>query len=1225
MIDLCGSLRAQIAGRDVAALLPGRQGRALFAFLVLHRHRPVARHELLDVLWPVDPPDAPDAGLSTVLARVRRAVGEGVIEGRGELLLALAADADVDIERAAARGEQAERALADGDHAAAASAAQEALAIVGRPLLAGIDGAWIDSARAELAALEPGLLELLGRASLLAGDHEGLAAAERAARALCERHPFRESGYALLIEAQARLGNVAEATLTYDRVRSLLRDELGTVPSPGLAALHDQLLRSGRLAEDPAPVAAPAAPRDDVVPLPAIGAAAMSSPFVGREAQLERLRTLWAQACAGERRFELLMGEPGVGKTRLASHFAAEVYRGGATVLYGRCDEEPLLAYQPFVEALRHYLRFGDWEGDGDGAADLRQLARLLPEAGTPAGGGAEAFPEDPDGERYTLFEAVARLVDRATRRRPLLIVLDDLHWADKPTLLLLRHMLRLSGLSRLMLLGIFRDVEVDPDHPLVELIADMRRERRFERLALEGLDESETDALVAARLDATASAGFVRGLRAQTEGNPFFIEEALRSLVEARAVRSGAVASEQALESMGVPESVADVILRRLGRVSEAARDVLTAAAVIGREFDLRIVEALVDLPAERVLDAIEEAIAAGLVGEVAGAFDRFMFCHALVRDAIYDRIFTSRLLRLHLRVGEVLEADHAQHPATVCELAHHFYLARELGVADRAVRYCMLAGEHAAQSLAYEESAAHYRRALKAFALDSDGDEACRCDILLAPGARAVAGRRGRRARYVLRGRRQRPRARRRRAPGRRRARPRRALLGGGGGRRAGAGAARGGAGRAARARQPQARAADGADGREPPLHRRQGARHAAEPRGRRDGAPARGSRHAQDGAHGPPRRAAAHRAPRRAPAPDRRGARADTGQPRADRRGAPLAPVRPLRGRRRRPRRSATTPSSRRSSKELRQPLLEHLALGWQGTFAHLAGDVEEAERLARESFEIAERAQVRQRARLATPRCCSRCAASRAASRSCCRRCGGSRTARPPRPRGARRSRSRRSRRARWRRAARATRRYADRRLRRRAARLVLVADDGAARRGVRGAARHERAAPSLYALLEPFADRFVQVIFTASWGSIQRHLGLLAGVMGRFDDAERHFEAALERQRAHGRRADDGRDAVRLRGDAAAPRRRGRRRARVEARRARRARRRAARPRRPAPARPRADRRRGSGALMYQERRPQLSGSSRPARALIDRRGEPCRKRSTSPQVPPAVV
>jgi len=1112
VIDLCGALRVQIAERDVAGLLPGRQGRALFAFLVVNRRRPVARVELLDVLWPADPPDAPDAGLSTVLARVRRAVGDGVIEGRAELALHLDPGADVDVERAGACCEMAERALARGNHAAATRAAQEALAIVTQPLLPGVDGAWIDSARAELAALEPGLLEVLGRASLLAGDREGLGAAERAGRTLAERHPFRESGYALLMEAQARLGNAAEATLTYDRVRVLLRDELGTVPSPGLAALHDQLLRDGRLGDDPPQAPAAPAPPSGVVPLPAIGGSAATTPFVGRQAQLERLRTLWLQAGDGTRRFELLMGEPGVGKTRLASRFAAEVHDGGATVLYGRCDEEPLLAYQPFVEALRHYLRHGDWAADASSAGDLRQLSRLLPEAGAPAGDG-ETFPQDPDSERYLLFEAVARLVDRAASRRPLLIVLDDLHWADKPTLLLLRHMLRLPGSSRLMVLGIFRDVEVDPEHPLVELIADMRRERRFERLALEGLDERETDELVAARLDASPSAGFVRGLRTQTEGNPFFIEEALRSLVESRAVRSGVVAGEQALASMGVPESVADVILRRLGRISEAARDVLTAAAVIGREFDLRIVEALLDIPAARVLDATEEAIAAGLIGEVAGSFDRFMFCHALVRDAIYDRIFSSRRLRLHLRVGEVLESDPAQGPATIGELAHHFYVARELGVAAKAVRYLMRAGEDAAQSLAYEESAARYRRALKAFALDPGGDEACRCDVLLALGrVQWQAGEGAARDTYFE-------------AAADARARGDAQRL---------AGAALG-----LGERYWEAAAVD---------EQVQGLLEEALAALPREDSKQRARLMARmaENLHFTADQDYGTRLSLEAVEMARRLGDADTLMTALMGRHVARLHIEHLDERLRlsdevlalaRGHRALTAEAHHwrmfdlweagavaeahrhhaeltALAQELRQPLLEHLALGWQGTFAHLAGDVEEAERLAQKSFEIAERAQVRSaRGSYASMLFTLRRHQGRIAELLPSMRWLAHGATAPPA----------------WG-AALALAQVETGAVQEGRTRYERFAGDGdfapvprdwywsltaALLAETCAALRDTQRAPSLYALLEPFADRCVQVIFTASWGSIHRHLGLLAGVLERYDEAEGHFEAAIE--------------------------------------------------------------------------------------------------------------
>ncbi|MDQ3678174.1 MAG: AAA family ATPase, partial [Actinomycetota bacterium] len=471
-IELCGSLRVLIRGRPVTDALPGRQGRALFAFLAVNRHRPVNRQELLDVLWPEDLPEAPEAGLSTILARARRAVGPGVIEGRSELRLELPPDADVDLERVAAGAEEAERALAAGEPEGAILAAETALEIAARPLLPGTEGAWVQACRDELAALEPDLLEALASAALAAGGREHLATAERTARTLAERHPFRESGYALLIEVHARRGNVAEATLTYDRMRVLLRDELGTTPSAALSAMHEDLVVHGRIPGAPAQEAGGRASADDTspaagVPLPVIGGARASTSFVGRDDHLRRLRAPWLEAGTGQRRLALLVGDPGVGKTRLAAQFAAEVHESGATVLYGRCDEEPLLSYQPFIEALRHYLRHGDWRADADAERDLQELARLIPEARSD-----DATPppsQDPETERYRLFEAVARLIGRATRSRPLLFVLDDLHWADKPTLLLLRQLLRHDDPARLMVLGIFRDVDVGADHPLAE------------------------------------------------------------------------------------------------------------------------------------------------------------------------------------------------------------------------------------------------------------------------------------------------------------------------------------------------------------------------------------------------------------------------------------------------------------------------------------------------------------------------------------------------------------------------------------------------------------------------------------------------------------------------------------------------------------------------------------------------------------------------------------
>lgn len=1113
-IELCGSLRVQIRGLAVTDALPGRQGRALFAFLVVNRHRPVNRQELLDVLWPQRLPEAPEAGLSTILARARRAVGPGVIEGRAELRLVLPADAAIDIENVAAGAEDAERALAAGEPEAAMVAAEAALKVAGRPVLPGVDGDWAQAFRDDIAGLEPDLLEALARAALAAGGREHLSTAERTARQLAERHPFRESGHALLIEVHARRGNVAEATLTYDRVRALLRDELGTTPSPALSAMHEALVLHGRIPGDPDPAAGSApAPDDDPatdgVPLPIIGGARASTSFVGRDDHLRRLRAPWLEAGTGQRRLALLVGEPGVGKTRLAAHFAAEVHDAGATVLYGRCDEEPLLSYQPFIEALRHYLRHGDWHADAESERDLQELARLIPEARPE--GALQSLPQDPETERYRLFEAVARLIGRATRRRPLLFVLDDLHWADKPTLLLLRQLLRHDDPARLMVLGVFRDVDVGADHPLSELIADLRRERRFDRLVIEGLGEEETDALVAARLAAPASAAFVRGLRTKTEGNPFFIEEALRALQESDAVRSGEEASEQALESIGVPDSVAEMILRRLGRVSDLTTEALTAGAVIGREFDLGTVDALLRTPGDTLIEAMEEAMDAGLVVEVADAVDRFAFGHALARDAIYGRLSRARRLRQHLAVGEALELRR-DHGASLGELAHHFFLARVVGGGAKAVRYAVLAGDEAARALAYEESAEHYRRALGACEHDESSDEAQRCDVLLVLGrVQWRAGDAAARETYF----------------------------------EAAASARERGAA------EQLARAALG-------LGERYWEAMAVDPRNPRLIAEALDTLPTQDSILRARLMArAAENLHFRAE--DEYGGRLSLeGLEMARRLGEVETLVAALMSRHvtllhiehleerltlidevlalTREHRALAAEAyhwrlidllelgeveeARRDhamlaalARDLRQPLIALLAVGWQGVFAHLGGDVEEAERVAREGFAIARRAEV------------GHAMSDLASMLFTLRRQQGRlvellpameslidmRSASPT-----------------WQAAL--------------ALGRVEMGDESAGRAGFDALAENDFAAvprdwfwfmtmallaetcaelgdgdraARLYDLLAPFADRYVQVIYTTNWGSAHRYLGLLAGTMDRVDDAAAHFEAALE--------------------------------------------------------------------------------------------------------------
>ena len=737
-LALFGGLNIRLDGRDLTERLPGRQGRALAAYLVLNRDRAVSRDELLGVLWPAQPPASPEAALSSLLAKLRRALVPAAIDGRHALTLRLPADAQVDVEALGTRIESAERALTDADAATALAAAQSALELLAQPLLPDLDGEWLEPWRRRFADLEPRALQVAARAGLqLGGSHSHLPSAERAAGALVRLEPFREGGYGLLMQAQAGQGNVAEALRTFESLRSFLRDELGASPSAPLIALHDSLLcaaAQGPPPSPPPPPAPPAATRNGDRVLPAATTQMTGGAFVGREEHVQRLRARWAQCRAGPSRLVLLAGEAGVGKSRLAAEFAHSVHADGGTVLYGRADEEALLPHQPFVEALRHLITHADSALAGALEPEREILSRLLPDlaSGTSA---PPAPPAPADGAeettRYRLFEAVAALLCAATSRSPVLLIIDDLDWADKPTHLLLRHLLRHPQLHRLLVVGTVRRSAVGREHAFVDLLTDVRRERRYDRLTLHGLGDAATRALVADRLRSDVTPDFVARLREQTEGNAFFIEETLRALAE-RGLEDGAPLTATALSRIGVPEGVAQIVGRRIGHLSPLAEEALTAASVAGRHFRLVVVARLVGAAPELVMGALEESMAAGLVLE-QDSIDVFSFSHALVREALYGRLSVSRRVRLHHGVAEALEALACSEAINPAELAHHFCLARHFAGPGPARRYSIAAGDRATRLLAYEEAVEHYAQAAVLF---DDGDDAARGEVLLALG---------------------------------------------------------------------------------------------------------------------------------------------------------------------------------------------------------------------------------------------------------------------------------------------------------------------------------------------------------------------------------------------------------------------------------------------------------------------------------------------------------
>jgi predicted ATPase/DNA-binding SARP family transcriptional activator len=715
-IALCGPLVVEIDGHRVEGDLPGRQGRLLFAYLAAHRRRAVSRAELIEVLWPSDPPSSPEAALKVLLARLRRVIG-AALAGRAEISLALADDAVIDVEVVDRAVADAEAALERGDPRAAMDTAGTALAIAERPLLPEFQDGWVHERRRELQEQASALLEAEAAAALRIGGDE-LAQGERAARELTRREPFRESGYARLMEIHEARGNVAEAVRVFDELRVLLRDELGTAPSAPVVALNERLLRGG------APTAAAAV----AVPLPRLpGEEGDASPrvrFVGREAELARLRERWTDARAGDPRLVLVGGEAGVGKTRLLTHFAREVHREHANVLYGRCDEGALLPYQPFMEALRHFVvHCGPPQLPGQSEPELAELARLVPELRSGAGDAAAPPPGEPETQRYRLFEAMTGFFAGVAGTAPLLLVLDDVQWADKPTLLLLRHLLRRAVDVPLLVLAAYRDAEAAAG-PLGELLTELRRDPRVEHIALRGISEPDTTAIVAAGSSLQPRPDFISQLHARTGGNPLYIQELLRDLAE----------SGGALAELAVPAGVQEVIGRRLARLSGPTLSALEAAAVIGGQFDLATLASATSAPSDDLLDAVEEGVRAGLLAEDPEVVDRFAFPHALVRQTLYERQMRSRRVRLHQRIAAALATSGNANPA---ELARHAFEARAMIGPEVVVGHLRAAAEQASRSLAYEEAGDHYRRALQVIdELDGDALVLERCSLLLSLG---------------------------------------------------------------------------------------------------------------------------------------------------------------------------------------------------------------------------------------------------------------------------------------------------------------------------------------------------------------------------------------------------------------------------------------------------------------------------------------------------------
>jgi tetratricopeptide (TPR) repeat protein len=453
-----------------------------------------------------------------------------------------------------------------------------------------------------------------------------------------------------------------------------------------------------------------------------------SGDFVGREHELERLDAALTDAFGGRGRLVVLSGEQGIGKTRIATEVAARAGRAGARVCWGRCYErEGAPPYWPWVQVIRACAEWCDPE------LVRRELPRqaaivagLVPELGDRLTGLLPApSPTDPKEARFGLFDATAAFLTHVARDTPLVVVLDDLHAADAESLLLLEILARELTGSHLLVIGTYRDVGIGRRHPLAATLAELTRDGLFERLALRGLSDLEVSRFIEASVGDTDSASLARVVHEKAEGNPLFMTEVVRLLVQERRDHDVATTGGWGIR---VPESIREAIGRRLDGLSPETSDLLRLAAVIGREFEVRQLRPLVDEPsAEPMLSALDEAAMAHIVEAAPDRPGRYRFTHGLVQETIVDELTTTQRVRLHSRVLEALESlDAADIKAHAAELVRHAAEAEAVLGLEPLVRYARIAGDDALSAHSYDAAHAYFRQALDAKGRVLDDDAA-------------------------------------------------------------------------------------------------------------------------------------------------------------------------------------------------------------------------------------------------------------------------------------------------------------------------------------------------------------------------------------------------------------------------------------------------------------------------------------------------------------------
>ena len=741
-IRVLGPVEIAWDGRPVD--IGGVKARALVARLLVDRRIIVSVDRLVDSLWGGNDGTGAEIAMRSTISRLRKRIREA--GAPDDVIVTRAPGYLLDVPAEATDVFRLERLVAEGRTQLARRHPDECVR-----LLAEAEELWRGPAysevrdepfaRAEARRLEE--LRLLATetrmdAELTLGRHEAVTGE---LETLTSANPMRERLWSQRMLALYRCGRQAEALRVFQDLRAILVDELGIEPGHDVAWLEHAVL-----AQDPVlDVRGPARNRHRACHRRVRRQPRHAATRSGCRPPSARDR--WSagpasrRSCAtGGRRSARAPGAsswstatPASGRRGLVSHLARAAEANGALVLWGRCDEDPVAPFQPFAEALGRYFqslsadrisRMPDWQ-----LSELSRLVLRLREYAPIA----EDEGGDPESERFRFFEAVTATLNELSSNGSILLVIDDLHAADQPTLLLLRHVLRGTDDATLGIVGMFIDTEVPAAHRLRAMLADFRAVHPVATVHLQGLSSAGVEELVQGWPNAPAD--LVPQLCRLTDGNPLFLDELLRQFGYREAEQSEE-GDAPVPPNLSPTEAIRELVARRVSRLPEDVIYLLQAAAVAGPECEAGIVAEAAELSTEQQLDAFDRAQESRLLRRVGQDIrDRYVFTHTLVRDAIYGELLRGRRVRYHHKIAVATERAHADELDTyVNELAHHFYMGAALADADKAAHYCRAAGERALRLLAFEEAAAHFARSLEVAEQFGPPAPEARCDALIA-----------------------------------------------------------------------------------------------------------------------------------------------------------------------------------------------------------------------------------------------------------------------------------------------------------------------------------------------------------------------------------------------------------------------------------------------------------------------------------------------------------